>query len=117
MIAYSVFILAFGLAVHAVVDTQRTPEKHVRLMSRWGWHLVILSLPFVGAMSWFIAGKPSRTELAHAVRTGRLVTEPLRYDSSRHLAPDDDDVWLRTLTPATPLAKPAAKPAEGEQTS
>ncbi len=116
MIAYSVFILAFGVAVYAVVDTVRTPEKHVRLMPRWGWQLVILSLPFVGAMSWFITGKPSRKELAHAVMTGRLVTEPLRYDSRRYLAPDDDDAWLRTLTPATPMAKPAAKPAEGEQT-
>ena len=35
--------------------------------------------------------------------TGRLVTQPLRYDSSRYLAPDDDDAWLRTLTPKRPV--------------
>ena len=103
MIAYSVFILGFGVACYALLDTVRTPEKHVRLMPRWGWQLFILSLPFVGALSWFIAGKPSRKELAHAVMTGRLVTQPLRYDSSRYLAPDDDDAWLRTLTPKRPV--------------
>lgn len=103
MIAYSIFVVALGITLYALFDTTRIPEKHLRVMPRWGWQLFIVSLPFVGAFSWFIAGKPSRKELAHAIMTGRLVTEPLRYDSRRYLAPDDDDAWLRTLTPKKPV--------------
>jgi hypothetical protein len=74
-------IAAVCLTVYAVIDCAMTDHRRARGIPKLLWVLVILVLPIIGAILWFILGKDRSTG------TGRL----------RQRAPDDDPAFLRSL--------------------
>jgi len=77
-------VLAFALVavdVFSIVDVVLTDRSRVRAMPKALWILVILLLPVIGVVLWFMLGK------ARSANAGR----------SRTVAPDDDPDFLRKI--------------------
>jgi|SRR5664279_3556025 len=77
-------VLAFALVavdVFAVVDVILTNRSRVRAMPKVLWVLVIVLLPVIGVVLWFMLGK------ARSSSAGR----------TRTVAPDDDPDFLRKV--------------------
>jgi hypothetical protein len=74
-------VAAVVLDVFAIVDLAVIDRRRVRSFNKLVWVLIIVAVPFVGALLWFVVGR------------GRAD----RGTVSRQVAPDDDPAFLRTL--------------------
>jgi len=63
--------MAFGLGgvillflfVYAIVDIISTDESVIRNLPKFGWLLVVILVPALGALLWFMLGRPTGTSL------------------------------------------------------
>ncbi|MBF4463312.1 MULTISPECIES: PLDc N-terminal domain-containing protein [unclassified Rathayibacter] len=67
--------------VYTVIDCALSDRRAVRAIPKWGWLLVVLLLPLIGAALWFWIGRPRKS----------------RDGGRRYTAPDDDPDFLGTL--------------------
>jgi len=75
------FVAAVILDVFALVDLALIDRTRVRAFPKWVWIVVIVVVPFVGALLWFLVG--------HGwTRRGA---------ERRVVAPDDDPSFLKNL--------------------
>jgi type VI protein secretion system component VasK len=74
-------IVALVLDVFALVDVALIERSRVRAFPKLVWILIILVVPFVGALLWFLVGRDWRR----------------RRGERRVIAPDDDPAFLRSL--------------------
>ena len=74
-------LIIIALSVFAAIDAVLTEHRRVRGIPKFFWVIVILLLPVVGAVLWFVLGKDR----------GKSKTVP------RQTAPDDDPDFLRRL--------------------
>ena len=70
--------------VYALVDVIRTDRGSTRSISKPAWIVVMIALPVLGAIMWFIFGRPYGNKPA---------PKPVRHPT----APDDDVEFLRNL--------------------
>jgi Phospholipase_D-nuclease N-terminal len=85
----SVLVAAVALISCLSVEDKR----QIRAMPRFAWVMAILLVPLVGAIAWFVFGRPLPTG---APRPGwRPSGGPL--EPPRRRAPDDDPEFLRSL--------------------
>ncbi|MFJ6453318.1 PLD nuclease N-terminal domain-containing protein [Paenarthrobacter sp. NPDC091669] len=77
-------VVVLVIFVYALVDVIRTDKHQTRGISKPAWIIVMIVLPLLGAILWFIFGRPYGKPTAKAVR---------RYPT----APDDDPEFLRNL--------------------
>jgi hypothetical protein len=89
MVRVFVFLAAVQLILVVLALISSLSAERVRSAPRWVWVLAILLLPLIGAVAYFVAGRPT---------TGRRATGPgpLRPGPP---APDDDPEFLKTLDP------------------
>jgi len=73
-------LVVLALDVFAIVDVIMTDDRRVRALPKVVWVLLIILLPLLGVILWFVIGKERGT------RTDR-----------RTVAPDDDPSFLRNL--------------------
>lgn len=83
MLRYLPVLLYLGLVIYALADALQRPEKDPYGVPKWGWVLVIVLLPFLGALGWIVL---SRTRPDSA---GQGRPHPI--------APDDDPEYLSWL--------------------
>lgn len=77
-------VVVLVIFVYALVDVIRTDGRYTRGISKPAWIVVMIVLPLLGAVLWFIFGRPY----------GKPSSQPVR----RHpTAPDDDPEFLRNL--------------------
>ncbi|BCW46772.1 PLD nuclease N-terminal domain-containing protein [Arthrobacter sp. StoSoilB5] len=77
-------VVVLVIFVYALVDVIRTDGRLTRGISKPAWIVVMIVLPLLGAVLWFIFGRPY----------GKPSAQPIR----RHpTAPDDDPEFLRNL--------------------
>lgn len=74
-------VVALVLDVFAIVDLVLIDRSRVRAFPKVVWIVIIVAVPFVGALLWFVVGRS----------WGRSRPEP------RVVAPDDDPAFLRNL--------------------
>jgi hypothetical protein len=82
------------VTLYAIIDCILTPRALTRGLPKWVWLIVLLLVPFLGAIGWLVAGRPRReTSVASGVgaRIGSLGR------SRGPVAPDDDPSFLRKL--------------------
>ena len=84
MLRVVVPIVVLVVFVYGLVDVIRTDARLTRGISKPAWIVVQIVLPVVGAILWFIIGRPRGTRAAPAVH-------------SHPVAPDDDPEFLRNL--------------------
>lgn len=87
MIRMLPFLLGLALTIYAAVDCIQTDEVVVRNLPKIVWVFLILLFPLVGAIAWFIAGRPQRQR----PRRGPTHRPPPPR------GPDDDPDFLRNL--------------------
>jgi hypothetical protein len=75
-----------ALTIYAVVDCIQTDQEAARNLPKLGWIALILLFAPIGAVAWFIAGRP---------RDGDRGRGPGRPGTP--LGPDDDPDFLRNL--------------------
>jgi hypothetical protein len=83
MLKYLV-VLAIVLNIYAFIECAVTPQENVRRFPKWAWLLIILFFQLLGAIAWFIAGRPRKPGQNRGGR-GRIIP------------PDDDPDFLRKL--------------------
>ena len=73
--------VALALDVFAIVDIAIIDERRVRALNKALWIIIVLLLPIVGAILWFLVGRDRRD----------------RGGDRRVVAPDDDPAFLGNL--------------------
>ncbi|MGM0928487.1 MAG: PLD nuclease N-terminal domain-containing protein [Actinomycetota bacterium] len=77
-------VLALAVVIYALIECVRSSSHEVRSISKPGWILTIILVPLIGALMWFMWGRPRAA--------GRQPQQ-----APRPAAPDDDIAFLRTL--------------------
>lgn len=75
-------VLLVAITLYGVFDCLLRDREHIRIMPKWAWALVILFVPVVGVVLWYVFGRSSFTP-----------REPAGPP-----APDDDPEFLRKLS-------------------
>ena len=77
---FALSVVGFVIWVYTLVDCIRTDESRVRGLPKIAWVFIIILLPLVGSVLWFLIGKERHN------RPTRPVT--------KQQAPDDDPAFL-----------------------
>jgi len=77
-------LVTIGIQLYGLIDCAQREDSDVRSLPRWGWILIIILVPTIGAVAYLIAGRPKRP--------GNGGRKPKRI-----IAPDDDPDFLRGL--------------------
>ena len=85
LVLFGVIIVA-AVIIYAVIDCIMSRANEVRSISKVSWVLTIVLVPVLGALLWFLFGRP-------AGGSGGSGPRPPRRPS----APDDDPDFLRNL--------------------
>lgn len=93
-ISIFVFLAQLVLAVLALISCLSAEDEEIRALPRLVWVVVILLLPIVGPVAWYLAGRP-RAEAAAA--PGQPGARPTTTGRGRPTAPDDNPEFLRSL--------------------
>mgnify|MGYP003378389207 CR=1 FL=1 len=91
MVRYLPIVLEIALLIYALIDLLQADQRRIRNLPKLVWMLLVIFIPFLGPLAWFLAGRPTR-EVGAAPGQYR-VYEPPR----RPVAPDDDPAFLETL--------------------
>jgi hypothetical protein len=98
---YSLFVLIdLALLVIALIGCLSAEESQIRALPRIAWVFIILLFSPIGAIAWFIAGRPARAvRLSNGTtwRPGSGFPEKERPRRSGPTAPDDDPEFLKKL--------------------
>ena len=86
-------LVLIGLWIFAVIDVLGTPERQCRTLPKLAWVFLVLLLPPVGTVAWFVAGHPWLPRSAVGA-PGRPGGRP----GGRPLSPDDDPEFLAALS-------------------
>ena len=78
-------LLSIGIQLYGLIDCAQREDSEVRSLPRWGWLIIIVLVPTIGAIAYLIAGRPKRPG-------GGGNKKP-----TRTIAPDDDPDFLRGL--------------------
>ena len=99
---YSLLMLVdLALVVVALIDCLSADEFAIRALPRVAWVFLILLFSPIGAIAWFVAGRPAppvRLSNGTMWRPGSGFPEDERpRQRGRSMAPDDDPEFLRGL--------------------
>lgn len=79
-----VIVLTIAIQLYGLIDCAQRDDSEVRSLPRWGWLIIIVLIPTIGAVAYLVAGRPKRP--------GGGGKKP-----KRTIAPDDDPDFLRGL--------------------
>ncbi len=78
-------LLSIGIQLYGLIDCAQREDTEVRSLPRWGWLIIIVLVPTIGAIAYLIAGRPKRPGGGGNKKPKRII------------APDDDPDFLRGL--------------------
>lgn len=81
-------VASIALTVFALADCIQTEDSRVRGIPKWAWILLIVLIPWVGPLTWLLAGKHPAGASPGGHGTARRPGPT---------APDDDPEFLRKL--------------------
>ncbi len=95
MLRFLLYAVPLVVTLYALIDCILIPGVLTRSLPKWLWLVVIVLIPFLGAVAWLIAGRPSREQVpaGDVGPLGRVVARR----SAPQPAPDDDPAFLRKL--------------------
>jgi hypothetical protein len=100
MLRFLLYAVPLVVTLYAFIDAVQTPGQATRSLPKWVWLLVIVVVPFLGAVAWLLAGRPAReTYVAEQIAAAGEVPRPTGFAGRRRAptAPDDDPSFLRKL--------------------
>ena len=78
-------VASLALSFYAFFDCARSVQEEVRKLPKWAWLLIIFLFSSVGAIFWFLIGKPRGNPGNGRGGRGKIIP------------PDDDPDFLRKL--------------------
>ncbi|WFR83586.1 PLDc N-terminal domain-containing protein [Arthrobacter sp. Y-9] len=91
-------VVIVAVCIYALIDCLRTDSREVRGVPKGVWIVALLLLPLLGALLWFLLGRPrsaaTRPATGGPATNGRAAGGTA---SGRPLGPDDDPQFLRNL--------------------
>jgi phospholipase D-like protein len=87
------FVVTLALVVGALVSLQRTSDDDVRFLSKFVWALIIVFLPVLGPLAWFVIGRrwsPDAVPRAPRVRRSR----PATASAPVELTPEEEEAVI-----------------------
>ncbi|MET4058830.1 glucan phosphoethanolaminetransferase (alkaline phosphatase superfamily) [Arthrobacter sp. UYP6] len=84
LVLFGVIIVA-AVIIYAIIDCIMSRSQEVRSISKTAWLFTIVLLPVLGALLWFLFGRPMSGP------------EPKNRQPRHPTAPDDDPEFLRNL--------------------
>ncbi len=123
--------LLFGLAVaavvftvYALVDAAFFDRSRIRGLPRVAWIFVVLLLPVIGGLLWFVIGRGRRTSSSRGTRTlapdddleflGQLGRDAQQEQRIRKLEQDLADLDGGAPRPGSGLPQPRTGPADSD---
>lgn len=94
MARFLLYAVPVVVTLYAFIDCVLIPGALARALPKWVWLVVIVLVPFFGAVAWLLAGRPQRQP---AAVPGGPVARVLPRRSRGPVAPDDDPTFLRKL--------------------
>ena len=94
-------LLDLALLVVALIDCLSAEEFAIRALPRVAWVFLILLFSPIGAIAWFVAGRPPRAirmSNGEMWRPGSGFPESERPKRGGPVAPDDDPEFLRNVS-------------------
>lgn len=91
------FIIDLLLLVVALIDCISTDESDVRNLPKLAWVFIVLLFSPVGAIAWFVAGRPRKAAAGSSGRWRPGAGFPEAERPRRPVAPDDDPEFLAGL--------------------
>lgn len=84
MVRFIIFaaVVSVALMIYTLIECSRAQKHQVRSLPKSAWIVVIILLPLIGAILWFVLGRPQNS--ANQV-------------AQQQKAPDDDEDFLRQL--------------------
>ncbi|WP_378144910.1 PLD nuclease N-terminal domain-containing protein [Cnuibacter sp. UC19_7] len=79
-------IIVVAFTIYALVDSLMLERSRIRGLPRWAWVLIVLLLPPIGGVLWFLIGRGAKRGAAPRPRV---------------LGPDDDPDFLGTMRAPT----------------
>ncbi|CAB4849119.1 unannotated protein [freshwater metagenome] len=99
MIRFLLWAVPVVVTIYALIDIVSTPRQQTRALPKWLWLLLIVIVPFVGALAWLFLGRPPAP--GAGVPPVQAAGSPTRRPSTGRrrgpVAPDDDPTFLRRL--------------------
>jgi Phospholipase_D-nuclease N-terminal len=98
MIRVLVPLVLTGLLVFAVVDILVIDSGRVRGIPKFGWILLVILLPLIGPLLWFLVGRERLDQRSHGryADASEVPSRPGRRFGP--IAPDDDPDFLGRLS-------------------
>lgn len=78
-------VASLAFSFYAFFDCARSAQVEVRKLPKWAWLIIIFLFSSVGAIFWFLIGKPRRNPGPGGSGRGKIIP------------PDDDPDFLRKL--------------------
>jgi hypothetical protein len=92
---FLIYAIPAVVVLYALIDCILIPGSLARSLPKWVWLVVIVLVPFFGAVAWLVAGRPRRDPVAAGSPGGVARLVPRR--TTGPVAPDDDPTFLRKL--------------------
>jgi hypothetical protein len=91
------FLAEVVLAVLALIGCLSAEDEEIRALPRLVWVVIILFFPIVGAIAWFVAGRPRQAVLDDASAPAQPGPGAGFAERRQPAAPDDDPQFLQSL--------------------
>ena len=88
-------IVAVTFMIYSIVDAAFRPVRLVRGIPKWAWLLVIILIPVLGGVLWFVIGR-GREQKAAVSRTGGPADDPDFLGKLGYTTPRDPEAEART---------------------
>jgi hypothetical protein len=95
VLRFLLYAVPLVVTLYALIDAILIPGALARSLPKWLWLVLIVVVPFFGAVAWLVAGRPTREQApSGGGPLGRVVP---RRAAPAEAAPDDDPAFLRKL--------------------
>jgi hypothetical protein len=95
VLRFLLYAVPLVVTLYALIDAILTAGALARSLPKWLWLVLIVVVPFFGAVAWLLAGRPAREKMPSG--GGPLSRVVPRRGAAQDRAPDDDPVFLRKL--------------------
>lgn len=86
-------LLALALYIYFIIDVARTPRGTTRNLPKWLWLILVIIIPIVGGVLWWLLGRTRPDKGGWWRKRGPVAPD----DDPRFLRKLDEDVWTSKM--------------------
>lgn len=91
-------VVAFAVWIYCLIDVAQTPPQEIRNLNKGAWILIVLFFPVLGAIGWFVFGRPEGARRPRAYeRNAPAFPEYDRPGRAAAVDPEKDEEFLKQV--------------------